>query len=68
MIDAGFKEENLNALMKRFVENPNFNIIKYIVLYGYNFNDWSINEMLEKNTKVLKNTEKTLNIDILTRF
>lgn len=53
--------------MKRFAENLNFNI-KYIVLYGYNFNEWSINEMLEKNTKVLKNTEKAFNIDILTRF
>ena len=67
LIDAGFKEEHLNALMKRIIENPEFNI-KYIVLFGYNFNDWSINEMMEKNTKVIKNSNKALNIDILTRF
>lgn len=67
LIDAGFKEEHLNALMKRIIEDPEFNI-KYIVLFGYNFNDWSINEMMEKNTKVIKNSNKALNIDILTRF
>lgn len=38
LIDAGFKEEHLNALMKRIIEDPEFNI-KYIVLFGYNFND-----------------------------
>ena len=47
LINAGFKEEHLNALMKRIIEDPEFNI-KYIVLFGYNFNDWSINEMMEK--------------------
>ncbi len=67
LINAGFKEEHLNALMKRIIEDPEFNI-KYIVLFGYNFNDWSINEMMEKNTKVIKNSNKALNIDILTRF
>ena len=67
LIDAGFKKEHLNALMKRIIEDPEFNI-KYIVLFGYNFNDWSINEMMEKNTKVIKNSNKALNIDILTRF
>lgn len=67
LIDAGFKEEHLNALMKRIIEDPEFNI-KYIVLFGYNFNDWSINEMMEKNTKVIKNSNKALNIDSLTRF
>lgn len=67
LIDAGFKEEHLNALMKRIIEDLEFNI-KYIVLFGYNFNDWSINEMMEKNTKVIKNSNKALNIDILTRF
>lgn len=67
LIDAGFKEEHLNALMKRIIEDPEFNI-KYIVLFGYNFNDWSINEMMEKNTKVIKNSNKALNIDLLTRF
>lgn len=67
LIDAGFKEEHLNALMKRIIEDPEFNI-KYIVLFGYNFNDWSINEIMEKNTKVIKNSNKALNIDILTRF
>ena len=65
LVDAGFKEEHLNALMKRIIEDPEFNI-KYIVLFGYNFNDWSINEMMEKNTKVIKNSNKALNIDILT--
>ena len=67
LINAGFKEEHLNALMKRILEEPDFNI-KYIVLFGYNFNDWSINEMLEKNTKVIKNSNKALSVDILTRF
>lgn len=67
LIDAGFKEEHLNALMKRIIEDSKFHI-KYIVLFGYNFNDWSINEMMEKNTKVIKNSNKALSIDILTRF
>lgn len=67
LIDAGFKEEHLDALMKRIIGEPEFNI-KYIVLFVYNFNEWSINEMLEKNTKVIKNSNKALNIDILTRF
>ena len=67
LINAGFKEEHLNALMKRILEEPDFNI-KYIVLFGYNFNDWSINEMMEKNTKVIKNSNKALSVDILTRF
>jgi type III restriction enzyme/adenine-specific DNA-methyltransferase len=38
------------------------------VMFGYSFNEWSVTEMLEKNLRVLNDTEKNLKINIDVRY
>ena len=55
------------ALFEIFDNSPSFNP-ENIVLFGYSFIEWSITEMLEKNLKILNDSEKNLKINIDVRY
>jgi len=67
LIDSGFSLESMKALIAKYFMEGNFNP-DTIVIFGYSFNEWSINEMLEKNLRVLNDTEKNLKINFSTRY
>lgn len=62
-----FTQEALQALITRFDTDGSFNP-ENIVLFGYSFPDWSVNEMLEKNLKILNDSEKNLKINYAVRY
>lgn len=62
-----FTQEALQALITRFDTDGSFNP-ENIVLFGYSFSDWSVNEMLEKNLKILNDSEKNLKINYAVRY
>ncbi|WP_392437997.1 site-specific DNA-methyltransferase [Cruoricaptor ignavus] len=66
-IYPGFTQEALQALITRFDTDGSFNP-ENIVLFGYSFPDWSVNEMLEKNLKILNDSEKNLKINYAVRY
>jgi type III restriction enzyme/adenine-specific DNA-methyltransferase len=39
-----------------------------LVLFGYSFPDWSITEMVEKNMRMLNESEKNLKINFTVRY
>jgi len=67
LIDAGFRLENMKALIQRYDTEGNFNP-ENLVLFGYSFPDWSINEMIEKNLRILNDSEKNLKINFSVRY
>ncbi len=67
LIHTGFDEKNLKKLIEFFDETPTFNP-ENIVLFGYSFIEWSVTEMLEKNLKVLNDSEKNLKINVDVRY
>jgi type III restriction enzyme/adenine-specific DNA-methyltransferase len=67
LIHTGFDEKNLKKLIEFFDETPTFNP-ENIVLFGYSFIEWSVTEMLEKNLKVLNDSEKKLKINVDVRY
>lgn len=67
LIDADFKIENMKALLTKYDSEGNFNP-ENLVLFGYSFPDWSINEMIEKNLRVLNDSDKNLKINYTVRY
>lgn len=67
MIDEGFTSNNLDVLMKKFIDEPDFTP-EHIIVFGYSFNDWTVIEMLDKNLKALKSMEKSISVDISSRL
>jgi adenine-specific DNA-methyltransferase len=39
-----------------------------VVLFGYSFPDWSISEMIDKNLRILNDSEKNLKINFAVRY
>jgi type III restriction enzyme/adenine-specific DNA-methyltransferase len=66
-IHEGFGEESLKALVALFEADAHFNP-ENLVLFGYSFPQWSINEMLEKNLKVLQDGERQQRINFSVRY
>lgn len=67
LINTGFKQESVIALFEKYDNEGAFNP-ENIILFGYSFNEWSVTEMLEKNLKILNDSEKNLKINIEVRY
>lgn len=67
LIDPGFTLESMKALLNKYDAEGHFNP-ENLVLFGYSFPDWSINEMIEKNLRILNDGEKNLKINFTVRY
>lgn len=67
LIDTGFKLESMKALLSKYDAEGHFNP-ENLILFGYSFPDWSINEMIEKNLRILNDGEKNLKINFTVRY
>lgn len=67
LIDPGFTLESMKALLRKYDAEGYFNP-ENMVLFGYSFPDWSINEMIEKNLRILNDGEKNLKINFTVRY
>lgn len=67
LIDPGFTLESMKALLSKYDADGKFNP-ENLVLFGYSFPDWSINEMIEKNLRILNDGEKNLKINFNVRY
>lgn len=67
LIDPGFTLESMKALLSKYDAEGYFNP-ENMVLFGYSFPDWSINEMIEKNLRILNDGEKNLKINFTVRY
>jgi adenine-specific DNA-methyltransferase len=67
LINTDFMQESLVALFEKYDSEAAFNP-ENIILFGYSFNEWSVTEMLEKNLKILNDSEKNLKINIEVRY
>lgn len=67
LIDTGFTLESMKALLSKYDAEGHFNP-ENMVLFGYSFPDWSINEMIEKNLRILNDGEKNLKINFNVRY
>jgi adenine-specific DNA-methyltransferase len=67
LIESGFSLDSMKALLSKYDSEGNFNPDN-LVLFGYSFPDWSINEMVEKNLRVLNDSEKNLKINLTVRY
>jgi DNA modification methylase len=67
LIHSYLTQENVAALYEKYSSVADFNP-ENIVMFGYSFNEWSVTEMLEKNLRVLNDTEKNLKINIDVRY
>lgn len=67
LIDPGFTLESMKALLSKYDAEGHFNP-ENMVLFGYSFPDWSINEMIVKNLRILNDGEKNLKINFTVRY
>lgn len=67
LIDGDFTLENMKGLLNKFESDGSFNP-ENLILFGYNFPEWSITEMIEKNLKILNDSEKNLKINFSVRY
>jgi type III restriction enzyme/adenine-specific DNA-methyltransferase len=67
LINSDFTQEAMVVLFEKYDTIAGFNP-ENIVLFGYSFNEWSVTEMLEKNLKILNDSEKNLKINIDVRY
>lgn len=67
LINSDFTQEAMISLFDKYNSVSSFNP-ENIVLFGYSFIEWSITEMLEKNLKILNDSEKNLKINIDVRY
>ncbi|MBY0425653.1 MAG: hypothetical protein K2Q22_08465, partial [Cytophagales bacterium] len=67
LIEGSFTLESMKALLSKYDAEGNFNP-ENLVLFGYSFPEWSINEMIEKNLRILNDGEKNLKINFSVRY
>ncbi len=67
LIHTDFAQESAIALFKEYETKGDFNP-ENIILFGYSFNEWSVTEMLEKNLRILNDSEKNLKVNIKVRY
>lgn len=67
LINPDFTQNTVMALFELYESKGDFNP-ENIILFGYSFNEWSVTEMLEKNLKILNDSEKNLKININVRY
>ncbi len=66
-IEGGFTLDSMKALLSKYDAEGHFNP-ENLVLFGYSFPEWSINEMIEKNLRILNDGEKNLKVNITVRY
>ncbi len=67
LIYPDFTQKALEALLSKYDADGAFNP-ENIILFGYSFSEWSVTEMLEKNLKILNDSEKNLKINYAVRY
>lgn len=67
MTDSGFTLEAMKALLGMYDADGRFSP-ENIVLFGYSFTEWSINEMIEKNLRILNDSERNLKVNFSVRY
>ncbi|REC40002.1 site-specific DNA-methyltransferase [Chryseobacterium sp. 5_R23647] len=67
LIYPDFTQEALERLLTKYDADVSFNP-ENIILFGYSFSEWSVTEMLEKNLKILNDSEKNLKINYSVRY
>ncbi len=67
LIHPDFNQNSVVALFEKYDTVSSFNP-ENIVLFGYSFIEWSVTEMLEKNLKILKDSERDLTINFDVRY
>ncbi|MCC1484248.1 site-specific DNA-methyltransferase [Winogradskyella immobilis] len=67
LINPDFTQDTVMALFELYESKGDFNP-ENIILFGYSFNEWSVTEMLEKNLKILNDSDKNLKININVRY
>ena len=67
MINPDLTQDSVAILFEKYDSEGDFNP-ENIVLFGYSFNEWSVNEMLKNNLKVLEKGDKELKINIDVRY
>jgi len=67
LVESNFTLESMKALLGKYESVGHFNP-ENMVLFGYSFPDWSINEMIEKNLRILNDSEKNLKINFSVRY
>lgn len=67
LIYPDFTQEALEKLLTKYDDDASFNP-ENIILFGYSFSEWSVTEMLEKNLKILNDSEKNLKINYAVRY
>ncbi len=67
LINPDFTKDNVISLFELYEASGEFNP-ENVILFGYSFNEWSVTEMLEKNLKILNDSEKNLKINIDVRY
>ena len=67
LIYPDFTQEALEELLSKYDTDGAFNP-ENIILFGYSFSEWSVTEMLEKNLKILNDSEKNLKINYAVRY
>jgi type III restriction enzyme/adenine-specific DNA-methyltransferase len=67
LIEGDFTLKSMEALLGYYDAQADFNP-ENLVLFGYSFPDWSINEMIEKNLRILNDGEKNLKINYSVRY
>jgi type III restriction enzyme/adenine-specific DNA-methyltransferase len=67
LINPSFTLESMKALLSKYETEGHFNP-ENLVLFGYSFPDWGINEMIEKNLRILNDGEKNLKINFTVRY
>ena len=67
LINTDFTQEAVMTLFEKYDSEATFNP-ENIILFGYSFNEWSVTEMLEKNLKIINDSEKNLKINIEVRY
>jgi adenine-specific DNA-methyltransferase len=67
LINPDFTQEAMVVLFEKYDTIAGFNP-ENMVLFGYSFIEWSVTEMLEKNLKILNDSEKNLKINIDVRY
>lgn len=67
LIEGNFTLDSMKALLSKYDAEGHFNP-ENIVMFGYSFSEWSINEMIEKNLRILNDSEKNLKINFAVRY
>lgn len=67
LVEPNISENVVKKLFEKYDTDGEFNP-ENIVIFGYSFIEWSINEMIENCLKLLNSSDKNLKVNIDTRY